>query len=271
MQNKKKIILCADDYGLNDAVSQGIYELSCKKRLSAVSCLVFSKDFQAQAKRLSELKNNLSIGLHFNLTESSYLSASTKRAYRLPELIFRAKFRLLSFKKIEQEFLNQRQRFEDCFGFAPNFIDGHQHVHCFPLIRDILLKNTEESIFFRNTWPGLASLAFQNKQQIIAACGGRDFNRLLQKKGHPANAYFAGIYDFNPATDYRAFFVDCLKQARNQTLIMCHPADKLHEADPIAQARVREYQYFNSEQFIEDCERYHIELCPVSLIDKPKV
>ena len=49
--------------------------------------------------------------------------------------------------------------------------------------------------------------------------------------------------------------------AQDKTLIMCHPATALpHEFDEIQTARIHEYQYLNSEQFIQDCQKFGIQL-----------
>ncbi len=36
----REMILCADDYGQNEPISQGILELALNKRINAISCLV---------------------------------------------------------------------------------------------------------------------------------------------------------------------------------------------------------------------------------------
>src|SRR5690349_9878789 len=85
----KTVILCADDYGQNAAISQAIIELIKKNRLSATSCMVTSPDWLTQAKQLNSFNNQLDIGLHFNLTEGNFLSTQ-QPLFSLPELMIKS-------------------------------------------------------------------------------------------------------------------------------------------------------------------------------------
>jgi predicted glycoside hydrolase/deacetylase ChbG (UPF0249 family) len=71
----KKIVLCADDYNQNAAISGGIIDLVAKGRLSAVSCFSTLPQWEQNAKRLLPYQHKVDIGLHFNLTESSEFSS----------------------------------------------------------------------------------------------------------------------------------------------------------------------------------------------------
>ena len=45
---------------------------------------------------------------------------------------------------------------------------------------------------------------------------------------------------------------------------MCHPAThQSNQSDEIQNARVHEYQYLNSDQFIQDCQDFNIQLKPM--------
>ena len=46
MERPRKIVLCADDYGLSLGVSRGIRELLEMGRLSATSCMVVFPEFE---------------------------------------------------------------------------------------------------------------------------------------------------------------------------------------------------------------------------------
>lgn len=67
----KRIILCADDYGQNDVISQAILNLIKKKRLTAVSCMVAGVDWARHAAMLAKVQDQIDVGLHVNLTEDS--------------------------------------------------------------------------------------------------------------------------------------------------------------------------------------------------------
>ena len=46
---------------------------------------------------------------------------------------------------LADEIASQVREFVDAFGRAPDFIDGHQHVHLFPQVRDALLEVAKEA------------------------------------------------------------------------------------------------------------------------------
>lgn len=68
MTHFKNIILCADDFGLNSGISQGILKLARGNRISAVSCMVNAPDFHIHGQELLSL-NKIQPGLHFNRGE----------------------------------------------------------------------------------------------------------------------------------------------------------------------------------------------------------
>jgi predicted glycoside hydrolase/deacetylase ChbG (UPF0249 family) len=136
-------------------------------------------------------------------------------------------------------------------------------VHQFPVIQDAILDVYEERLRGKNAYirctdnPHPLRIAYV-KQQIIQFCGARAFKRELVKRQIPHNTSFAGIYDFAQAKNYRAFFLEFLKHSHSNGLIMCHPGLVSQEKDPIAMSRPEEYHYFNSPQFVEDCQQEKI-------------
>ncbi|MDR3478516.1 MAG: ChbG/HpnK family deacetylase [Gammaproteobacteria bacterium] len=250
----KRIILCADDYGQNPAISQAIIALLEKKRLSATSCLTTSADWLEQARNLESFKNQADIGLHFNLTEETPLAEPVSR------LILKSHLRLLNKKAIIAECHAQLDLFLQGTGRLPDFIDGHQHVHQFPVIRDALFTVYEERLrdnqtYVRCTYNPNSLLRFQavgyTKQLIIQLCGAREFKRQLLARQIPHNHSFSGIYDFENAAKYAEFFPQFVQQVQEGGLIMCHPG--LKEATPstdtIANSRIIEYDYLSTDKF----------------------
>ena len=137
--NPKTIVLCADDFGLNPGVSQGILKLADSGRLSAVSCMVNMPAITVYAPELLALKKQPQIGLHFNLTEGTLLSIPGKSCFSLNELLFKTHLASIKLSFIAQEFTQQLEQFIQVMGRVPDFIDGHQHVHQFPRIRQVIM------------------------------------------------------------------------------------------------------------------------------------
>jgi predicted glycoside hydrolase/deacetylase ChbG (UPF0249 family) len=264
----KHIVLCADDYGLNASVSQGIIDLLQRKRLSAVSCLTTSPLWPEEAPRLKPFREQVDLGLHFNLTEGKPLSLAYRERYGdqflpLSRLIIQAFLRKWELSLIEAECQAQLDRFVAELGFLPDFIDGHQHIHQLPVIRDAVLRVYEKSLrskkaYLRSVGNMVSSAGVWSKikQTIIYLCGSAAFQSLLKKHAIPHNRTFAGIYSFPEAHQYPQLFPLFLKKSADQGLIMCHPGlnTSLDESDAIAQARFQEYSYLVGEQFEVDCQ-----------------
>ncbi len=256
----KSILLCADDFGLNAEVNQAILNLVDLKRLNAVSAMVNMPLCQKGAVSLCEYSDVIQIGLHLNFTEGKALTEKAQPYFRsLNQLCALSHFRCMELGYIVEEIRAQILAFQQYFGFLPQFIDGHQHVHEFPLFRQALLQAYLEfypkksatirvpaqQSFFNN----LTSI----KSIMIYLMGARALLKLLKQHQIPHNASFSGIYDFNPESDYRTEFKKFLQKSLSNGLIMCHPGHgAIDPADSIAKARVTEYQYFVSDAFVQD-------------------
>ncbi len=259
----KCIVLCADDYGQAPAISQGILALLQQNRLSAVTCMVNSPYWSLHADWIKPFTAQADIGLHFNLTEGRALSAAFKEKYgtnfpRLSTVLRRAFFRQWDVSVIESECHAQLDTFEAKLGCLPRFIDGHQHVHQFPVIREAWVRVYEKRLHQTGTYmrwvdPKLSRIAFI-KKIVIYLIGSKAWGRLLREHDIPHNTSFSGIYDFNKSMDYADLFKVFLDEVGEDGLIMCHPGFKENdEEDKIRKARADEYAYFSSEQFIQDC------------------
>ncbi|HSW69094.1 MAG TPA: ChbG/HpnK family deacetylase [Gammaproteobacteria bacterium] len=252
----KKITLCADDYGQNKSISQAILALLEKNRLSATSCMTSSPAWSLYAEWLRPFSGQSGLGLHFNLTEGQALSHGF-RFLSLPQLILKAYGRLLDEPAIEAELDAQLDAFLLNLGKLPDFIDGHQHVHQLPMIRDIVCRVYEKRLrgtgcYIRST---ASSLRLGSpKALIIQALGARAFKNLLGQHKIPFNSSFAGIYPFAASAHYSRIFPRFLAQIQEGGIIMCHPGlQSSDKTDAIAASRYNEFLYLESEQFVRDC------------------
>lgn len=273
----KSIILCADDYGQTTAISQAIIQLLQQKRLSATSCLVTSPHWRLHAQWLKSPIIQADIGLHINLTEGKPLSLAMQKAYgecfpTLSKLMISAQLKKIDFNVILDEVNAQIDEFVAGMGCLPDFIDGHQHVHQLPTIRDAVLKVFEKrlsqnsqcyvrctddpDIFFR-----IKDEAYI-KRCIIQLNGASAFKKQLLQRKIPHNTSFSGIYYFKHFKSYPELFVTFLKQIKDNGLIMCHPGfeDPSLSMDSIFYSRKEEYQYFLSSAFLEACHKEHVVL-----------
>lgn len=269
----KNIILCADDYGQNIAVSQAIIMLLKQKRLSATSCLTTAIDWPLHASGLLPYKNQVDIGLHFNLTEGQPLSQNLRAAQGfmpLKQLILRAYSGRLQLDAIRAELNAQLDAFTAALGQLPHFIDGHQHIHQLPMVRNVLFdvyakRLRGSSCYLRCTDTPQLFLGLNNpaylKSMLIQCLGARAFKAAVLAQQIPHNTGFGGVYAFAQAVFYPQIFRYFLTRITAGGIIMCHPGlEQEGSTDPIAEARYHEFCYFQGEQFLEDCNFFSIKV-----------
>jgi predicted glycoside hydrolase/deacetylase ChbG (UPF0249 family) len=258
-----QVALCADDYAQNQAIDDGILNLLADQRLSAVSCFSASPRWlQRSAPALREAAGAADVGLHFNLTEGFGEPAP----YKLRSLILRSLLTSLDGRFLRKRLNAQLDAFEAGYGQPPAFIDGHQHVHQLPGVRQALLqvlnaRYGDAPIWVRNTVP--ANPAWRGKPLILKLLGGAMTATALRGLGIPSNKGFAGVYGFD-RPDYEACFAEWLEAAVPGMLIMCHPAAALGSNDEIAAQRVVEYRFLQSAGFLPMLRGMGVELTPLS-------
>lgn len=254
----KRVILCVDDFGLKPEVNEAVAELVDAGVVSATGCMSQGPAWREGAALLKGARRErLDVGLHFNLTEAF------EGAYNLPlpRLMALALLRALSPAKLQHAVCSQLDAFEDVWGQAPDFVDGHQHVHQFPQVRDVLLDELERRYgrsaaggpphrpWLRLTRARTGPLGVEFKQRVIEALGARGFERKARALGYRLNGALLGVYGFDadPAAFARRLQA-WLSQAHDGDVLMMHPASPPHGAgvggaiaDPIARARTIEY------------------------------
>ena len=267
----KKIILCADDYAQNEAISEGIIVLASKRRINAISCMVNSEEWSVAHKALEGIRSSTVTGLHLNLTFGKAVSSVWQRYYgkhflSLPKLLKKAYLRQLNQAVIAAEIQAQIDLFCHTMNTYPDFIDGHEHCHQLPVIRDALLSiSLPKAVVFRNTSNGYHDLLSRYnfpKRQLIALLGGFAFKKQLIKHHIATNTSFSGSYDFKKSARYRYYFNQFLLDSLEGGLIMCHPGKASNDInDPLADYRHHELNYFLNDEFVSDLAQHSIELC----------
>lgn len=256
--SQRPFILCADDFALSTSSSQGILQLLEKSRLSAVSCVVNMPSWPMQSQALLSYRGKVDLGLHFNLTEGSWLSHSAYNNIGLKQLIIKAYTGRLSSSIVTAELLAQIEAFTKAMGQAPDFIDGHQHIQQLPGIRQAILawlqtQTSDDKPYLRCSY---LNCLFGNdtvKRWVINRLGAKTLRRQLAKTAIRYNREFSGVYDFSPDANYPLLFQQFLRELRAGGLIMCHPAQGFDPQDPHTLARQKEWTYFMSDAFLNDC------------------
>jgi hypothetical protein len=90
-----------------------------------------------------------------------------------------------------------------------------------------------------------------NVRALAFAWAGARLAHGLHERGVATNDGFSGVYNF-VAADYRALFRRFLKDARERTIVVCHPSANDAPGDPLVGARTREYAYLAGGQMPAD-------------------
>ena len=263
----RPIWLCADDYGISPAVSKAIRELVAQGRLNATSVMVGAPSFdhsEASAlKMLNAGARRVAIGLHVTLTgkfkpmSPGFGPTRHGTFLSLAEMMVRGRLGLLNRKRLAVEIATQLEAFVTQFGQSPDFIDGHQHVHLFPQVREALLDVMKESV--PQAWvrqcggvPTLPISFWDYKTRILDALSRR-FRKLAARRDIVSNPAFAGVYDFTvDKVDFARLFPGFLRDLPPRSVVMCHPGfvdEILVSLDPLTDQREREHAFLASEQF----------------------
>lgn len=262
MTASTSLVVCIDDFGMHAGVNDAALELGSAGRVTAVGCMVDGPAWRGGAAQLRHaLRGKADIGLHLDLTEPW-----PGRAQRtLPALIVAAYAGRLSSKDMAGEVRRQLDAFEDAAGAAPDFVDGHQHVHQLPVIRDVLVaellrRYPRQLPWLRSSLPPAPSLCGSGlKPYVIGMLGGAALRALAQRAGLRQNRCLLGVYGFTgtPAA-YRHRFGRWLAQARDRDLLMCHPA--AHGNDALAKARQIEYAFLRSDDYLAMLAQHQVGL-----------
>lgn len=244
----KRIVMCADDYGMNLAVNRGILELAAQGRLCATSILV---DAPCARDNIDELlASGIQLGLHLNLTE---FFGQSGVCLPLKKLIFKAYTLALSNQALQDTIEHQLELFYAITGKEPAYIDGHQHVHQLPQVRNVLLQQLlklKSKPWLRNTnMRRVKGLPWQVqlKAAIICALGSKGLAARAKALGFRQNPGFLGVYDFKGGVkSYEDYMRNWLEYCQDGDVLMCHPAADVDINADLAKQRYAEYKVISS-------------------------
>ena len=261
-----RIWLCADDYGIARGVNTAIRDLIMRGRLNATSVMVAAPGFtRAEARSLAILNSGTpraAIGLHLTLTApfrplTRVFQPLRENGFPLLRDLFKAGLlRRLDPAKLAAEIDAQLSAFTAAFGRPPDFIDGHQHAHLAPQVRDAVLaaaKRGAPGAWVRqcgSVQPAIKRLS--DPKGFLLDAFSRAMRRRAEGVGVPINPAFAGTYSFRPGADFARKFPRFLDGLPDGGVVMCHPGhvdEELIRLDPLTDLREREYAYLAGDAF----------------------
>jgi hypothetical protein len=253
---RRRIVLCADDYAISPAVSSAIRDLIARRRINATSVMVVAPSFsRSEAAALRQAAgDHASIGLHLTLTApfrpaSQHFTPLRRGAFfPLASMARRGLSRALIPALLDAEIAAQFAAFHDAFGRAPDYVDGHQHIHVFPQISEALLRVVKRAA--PQAWVRQCGRAVRKNLEpkgLVLDALSRRLARLAAAHGVRTNPAFAGTYAFRANADFAKLFPSFLDSLPDGGLVMCHPGKvdaELSRLDPLTNLREREYAYF---------------------------
>ncbi|MGP1717281.1 MAG: ChbG/HpnK family deacetylase [Methylophilus sp.] len=258
------VIICADDFAQSAAIDDAILDLIQRGVLTATSCMTLSPAWAESATQLTPaIRAKADIGLHLDFTE---FSQSLRLSH--PLLVIRSLLGLLEQQAVRTNIQQQLNAFEQATGTAPDYVDGHLHVHQLPVIRDALLAEMQQRYgklpVAERPWLRVSSPPAGSgfKARIIHWLGAKALQTNAKESGFRVSPRLLGVYDFQgDAAAYQAHWLTWASQLKQSSapnehslppVLMCHPAkpsDKADDSDPIAKARVIEWQVMQSPDF----------------------
>ena len=265
----RRIWLCADDYGLAPGVNTAIRDLVGRGRLNATSVMVVTPSFsRAEAEALQALnteRTRVAIGLHVTLTgplkplTASFAPLSAGAFLPVGTTLRLAVQQRLDPGALREEIRAQFESFGAAFGRPPDFVDGHQHVHLFPQVRQAVLEAVSwmaPQAWVRQCGSGVPfARRLSDPKGLLIDWLSREFRARAAQHKIATNPAFAGTYTYRPDADFPRLFPRFLDGLPQGGLVMCHPGHvdaELERLDPLTTLREREYAYFRSDRFPTD-------------------
>jgi chitin disaccharide deacetylase len=262
----RRIWLCADDYGISPGVNRAIRDLIGRGRLNATSVMVvgpaIGRDEVSALQTLATDSPRCAIGLHVTLTAPfrpltmHFQPLDGGMFPSFPKLLRAGLARRLDPEIIHAELRVQFAAFNELFGRAPDFVDGHQHAQLFPQVRDAFLAAVKEAA--PSAWvrqcgrrQPLARRLGSPKALVLDALSAQ-FRRRAARAGIAFNPGFAGAYDFSRQPDFGRLMQQFLDGLPEGGVVMCHPGlvdEILASLDPLTDQREREYAFLGGEHF----------------------
>ncbi len=272
----RRIWLCADDYGISPSVNGAIRELIMRGRLNATSVMVaaphLGDDEAASLELLNSGAKRAALGLHVTLTapfkpmSEGFTPVRDGGFLPLADMLRASIARRLQQDALVIEIATQVRAFLEAFGHLPDFVDGHQHVHQFPQVRDAFLKvvaETAPAAWVRQCGRARSARRLHDRKALVLDILSMGFRRKAERLGIATNPAFAGAYVFRRKANFAKIFPRFLAGLPDGGLIMCHPGlvdAELERLDSLTHLREHEFAYFNSDDFPKQLAHHGVEL-----------
>lgn len=161
------MVFCADDLGVSVGANAGVARAVRAGLVREASFCVTGAAAEEGAELAHALGDRLRVGLHLSFTLGRALTGPIRgltdrsgRFHALRRVLAACLRRGVDFAAVRAEVVAQLERLRG-LDLAPSHLNGHHHVHCFPVVRDAVVEVacTEGIVWTRapaETGPGAA-------------------------------------------------------------------------------------------------------------------
>lgn len=142
--NRGRIIVTADDFGLNAQTNDNIFFLLELGKIDRVAVMVHGKISPQEIQRL--FQSGVKLDIHLDVLHD-FEEGKKKRAGAIGrsfDFLWKIATGKLALKKVRTDWENQIEMFRQIFGQNPDGINSHEHVHLFPPFFKIALGLREK-------------------------------------------------------------------------------------------------------------------------------
>lgn len=234
-----KLIVNADDFGLNDGVSRGILQAMQEGIVTSTSIMMNIPTVESSILLAVEAGQK-TFGLHMNLTcGKSVLDPSTVPGIVDEQGFFvhdQSRLTNANIKHVEAECRAQLAKFFHYglkYGLKLSHIDSHHHVHALPEISAVFIKLAQEN-----------KVPLRNEQPI--------FRDKIRRAGVTTSdildcRYYGSKCSLEHLKSFLASHLDCTGTVE----LMCHPGivtEELRQSSKYTDGRARELAALTSEE-----------------------
>ena len=271
----KRLIINADDLGVNPPRSHGIFQAYEQGAVTSATIIPNGSHSDSAARRAREW--DMPTGLHLNITEGYPLSAP-EHVETLLEAngLFRDRYQLrklldegrIDAAHLEREMRTQLEWFLDNRG-QPTHIDSHHHVHIHPAIIPLLCPILERYGigYVRIPEEPLPPYGYEMESERLASA------KRISDQAHSARSHYKA-HGIDSTEHFRGLALWGYASKKNlrhtfgrlpegTTELMVHPGSLAAEGTPfdVDPQRQTELQMLIDPEMGETLERYGIELC----------
>lgn len=236
----RRATLIADDYGLGEGHDGVMRQLLRDHAIDGVSVLVSDTFTRDRARRLAGamVRGEQQVGLHFNLTLAM---PGVPAMGGIGALVARSALGRLDAEAAAAALRVQFDRFTRAFGRAPDFIDGHQHVHALPALAARLLDETAALMPDGHAWwvRSSAPATRMARMMTLRRAGlkawpimrhGLALRDLARDRSIETNDDFGGILRLDRPDFAARGLRAAIDRPRPGIVVMCHPGSPTDSA-----------------------------------------